>query len=111
MSKIDWTDLARRLGSIESPGSEHAGSIMARVAVEELLGPEVFRSAVDHYVTRAPGAELARHILWLLHPWSAMERCQEIYISECDIDKRRNAVELLSVVADQRALAWVGTYL
>jgi hypothetical protein len=111
MSNVDWTDLARRLGSLERAGSQYGSSTMARAAVELLLGPELIRSAVDHYVSGAPGSELARHVLWLLHPWSAMERCHEIYLTSPDLDDRRAAVELLRVVADRRALPWVAIYL
>src|SRR5689334_5607743 len=97
---VDWTELARKLGAFDTPGFEHSGSTMARAAVEELLGPEVLRSAVDHYVARKPGAELARHILWLLHPLAAMERCHQIYVESTEVEERRSAVELLRVVAD-----------
>ena len=84
---------------------------MARLALEEIVGPEIFRSAVDHYVLQAPGFELARHILWLVHPWSAMQRCHEIYSGAGDPETRRRAIELLRVVADRRALPWIGRYL
>src|SRR6266511_3757860 len=111
MSTIDWRDLAQRLGSLEASGGEQAGSRMARLALDEIIGAEVFRSAVDHYVSRAPGAELARHVLWLVHPWSAMERCHEIYTERSELGACRNAIELLRVVADRRALPWIATYL
>ena len=84
---------------------------MARVALEEIAGEDVFRSAVDHYVSRAPGSELARHILWLVRPWSAMQQCHEIYMHHSDVETRRAAVELMRVVADRRALPWIATYL
>ena len=109
MPTIDWTDLAQRLRSIGA--GEHAGSRMARLALEEIIGQEIFRSAVDHYITLAPGYELARHVLWLIHPFSAMARCHEIYTDSPNLDERRAAIELLRVVADGRALRWVSMYL
>ena len=108
---IDWTGLARTLGSIRESGDEHSGSELARLALERITGADVFRSAVDHYVTGAPGSELARSVLWQVHPWSGMQRCHEIYLSGRDLEVRRRAVELLRVVADRRALPWVAGYL
>lgn len=111
LAMTDWTDLARRLGSFSEPGAEASGTPHARAAIEELLGAETLRSAVDHYVSSAPGASLARSVLWHLHPWSAMQHCHELYLSDPDLSRRRRAVELLRVVADRRALQWVTVYL
>jgi hypothetical protein len=111
MPTIDWTDLARRLGSLEESGGEHAGSGMAREALEEIVDADVFRSAVDHYLSGSPGGELARHVLWLTHPWPAMQRCHQIYSEDPDVEARRRAIELLRVVADRRALPWIAACL
>jgi HEAT repeat protein len=106
----DWTALAARLGVLrderETSGVEHA-----RLALETIVGADVLRSAVDHYVSSAPGAELARSVLSLLHPWSAMQRCHELFLGGADIEVRRAAIELLRVVADDRALPWIAEYL
>jgi hypothetical protein len=109
-SIIDWERLAQRLGSLHSDG-ESGGSDLARKALEEILGSSVWRNAVDHYVADKPGYELARSVLWLIHPWAAMERCYEIYRTSQDTETRRNAVALLRVVADRRALSWVDEFL
>ena len=107
---IDWQGLARRLGLLRDDG-ESGSTESARRAVELLLGEDAIRSSVEHYVTRRPGSELARSVLWLLRPWSAMERCYEIYRHSDSLDERRAAVELLRVAADRRALAWVAEFL
>jgi HEAT repeat protein len=108
---IDWNALANRLDAFANPNSEGSGSDVARAALEEIIGPENLRAAVDHYVSRAPGAELARSVLWQIHPWSAMQRCHELFLTSLDLDVRRSAIELLRVVADKRALPWISDYL
>ena len=107
---IDWERLAREAGAIRADG-EAGGSDYARRALEAIIGPEVWRAAVDHYVEGRPGAELARSVLWLVRPWAAMERCREVSQTSPDAGRRREAVELLRVVADRRALPWVREYL
>jgi HEAT repeat protein len=107
---LDWERLAREAGAIREDG-EAGGSDFARRALEAIIGPEAWRAAVDHYVECRPGAELARSVLWLVRPWSAMERCRDLSRTDPDADRRRSAVELLRVVADRRALPWVREYL
>ena len=107
----DWKELARRLGSTHESGDEQAGTELARAALEHVIETGTIRSAVDHYITGAPGSELARSVLWHLHPWSGMQRCHEVYSSSPDVEVRRRAVELLRVVADRRALPWIAGYL
>ena len=71
---IDWEELAQELGTLR-PDGESGGSDEARRAIELLLGEDRLRQAVDYYVAGRRGSELARHVLWQLHPWSAMQRC------------------------------------
>lgn len=111
MSKeIDWAQLAAQLGLLK-PNGESSGSNQAREALELIIGADTLRASVDHYVACGRGAELARSVLWILHPWSAMSRCYEIYKSDASINRRRTAVELLRVVADRRALPWIPEFL
>ncbi len=112
---IDWQALAKELSTLQGNEDGVATEIGSRshalAAVELLLGTERIADAVDYYVTGQPGAELARSVLWLLRPWSAMLRCREIFDSGVDQRARRSAVELLRVVADGRALPWVDDFL
>ena len=57
----------------------------ARQAIEILLGEEILRQAVDYYISAEPGSELARYVLWQIHPWSAMNHCYADFsiISQC----------------------------
>jgi hypothetical protein len=108
---IDWEQLAQQLGLLRPDGGEIGGSDSALRAIELLLGESRLQAAVDFYVSGTPGSELARQVLWQLRPWSAMQRCYEIYRSGADVDTRCAAVELLRVVADRRALSWVQEFL
>ena len=107
---IDWASLAESLGTIQDDG-ESGGSDAACRAFELILGTDACRSAVDHYVSLKPGYELVRSVLWHIHPWSAMERCYEIYNDDDDIETRRSAIELLRVIADKRVLPWIPGFL
>jgi hypothetical protein len=111
ITPVDWAELARSLGTLGSNGQEHGSSAIASQAIEIIIGTANLRAAVDHYVALKPGAELARFVLWQFHPWSAMERCYEIYQTSDDPDARCTAVELLRVVADRRALQWIPGFL
>jgi hypothetical protein len=111
---IDWKALATELGRTtytDRGWTEQGGSLAACEALELILGPQALRSSVDYYISRQPGFELVRSVLWLLHSPSAMERCHEIFLTTEDIEDRRAAIELLRVVADKRALEWVPDYL
>jgi hypothetical protein len=114
---VDWRRIAEDVGSLsrstdtDRGWSEHGGTHLARLALEHLLDAAVYRSAVDHYVTGAPGSELARSLLWLVHPWEGMRRCHELYSTAENLETRRRAIELLRVVADRRAVSWVSQYL
>lgn len=109
-SKVDWEDLARILGSFHDIG-ETSSSAVATQAIELMLGEDVMRDAVDHYISGQPGSELARAILWHIHPWSAMERCYEIFRNGENLEDRRAAVELLRVVADRRVVQWLTEFI
>src|SRR4051812_43307752 len=98
---IDWKQLGQQLGTLRVDG-ESGGSSEALRAIELLLGEDQLRAAVDYYVAGHRGCELARSVLWQLHPWSAMQRCYEIYRSDADVGAKVSAVELLRVVADRR---------
>ena len=108
--EIDWANLASQMKRLD-PSSNAAGSEDARKALEQIIGAEVLRASVDHYLTSGPGSELARSVLWLLRPWSAMSYCYEIFRKSQDPDARWIAVELLRVVADRRALPWIPEFL
>jgi hypothetical protein len=104
--EIDWEKLATEVGALHA-GLDQGSNALAKRAVERLLGEENLRAAVDHFVARRPGAELVRSLLWQLQPWAAMEHCHQLVRGSPDIQVRHGAVELLRVIADERALPWV----
>jgi hypothetical protein len=113
-SRIGWEELAQKLGYITYEGSllkESGGTKNARMALAEIVGDKALRDAVDYNVSGEPGNETARSVLWLLQPSCAMERCHEIFKFSQDQEERSFAINLLQVVGDARALAWVPEYL
>lgn len=108
--EIDWKALALQVGALDASG-ERGGNRYARQVIEVLVGEDNLRQAVDYYISGEPGSELARSVLWHLHPWSAMSYCYDLWKSDKDLETRRLAVELLRVVADERALAWIHKFL
>ncbi len=108
--EIDWKALAVELGALDEKG-ESGSNRYAREAIELLLGEDNLRKAVDYYISGEPGSELARSILWQIRPWSAMKYCYDTYKSEKDVETKRLAIELLRVVADERASDWVEEFL
>lgn len=103
---IDWEQIAVMTGSLQD-GSEHGDAVNALRALEILLGENALREAADHYISGAPGGELIRSILMLLRPKSVMEYCFHLYHNSEELQVRRNAIELLSGIADESTLKWV----
>src|SRR5262249_7036530 len=101
-----WRELAARLGTLHADG-ERGGDYYGRQALVELLGADMLRDAVDYYLNREVGSELARSVLHLLRAAPAADRCLEVYQTETDPNKRAAAVELLRVVASECHLPWV----
>jgi hypothetical protein len=114
---VDWKLLAQQVGALTKDASvtgwsEIGSSDLALPAIELLIGEENLRNAVDYYISCKPGSELARHILWRLHPRSAMQYCYELYKSDSvDIETKISAIELLRVVGDRHVLKWIPEFL
>lgn len=112
--RIDWRDLATRLGAIswtENGRTESGGTAIAQRALCEIIGEEQLIAAVDYYVTGQPGFETAQSVLRQLRPPSAMRRCHEIFATAEDMQTRSDAIFLLSQICDRRVLNWVPAYL
>ncbi len=110
--RIDWEGLSRQLNLIgDGDSSEVGGTEAACRALELLLGRDAIRDSVDLCLSCQLGSGLARSVLWLLRPWSAMERCYQVYRESHQPDQRRLAVGLLGATGDRRALQWVPEFL
>jgi HEAT repeat protein len=106
---IDWQALAQRLDKL----NQYGGSVdkdSERRAIEMSLGENDLQTAVDYCVSDKSSSETARLVLQQLHPWPAMQRCYQLFL-EGDSETRRSAVELLQIIADQRALPWISEFL
>ena len=104
---VDWQQLAQALGTVtehDSGRQEDGGTAAARLALASILGPAVWRDAVDHYVAGRPGAELSRSVLRMVRPAAAVERCLELLNDKtAAVEARRSAMELLRFIADGRS--------
>jgi hypothetical protein len=109
-STYDWHEIAKAIGSINE-ASESGGDSEARRALITIVGEANLIGAVDYYVASHHGRELARSVLRMLKPFSAMRRCYEIYSQEGDIEKRRSAVELIRFISDKQAVQWIAQFL
>ena len=107
---IEWEKLAGEFNVLKEDG-EQASNIIALQAIEKIIGEVNFHEAVEYYISRRPGGELVRHVLWQIRPWSAMKHCYDIYKSDRNIEEKRTAVELLRVIADHRVLVWIYDFL
>ena len=103
---IDWEHLTGKLGSGAGGSTQYASK-----ALSEILGDDSIIEAVEYYLSGCKGAELARSVLWHIHPEVGMDYCYKIFKTDHDIERRRAAVELLRVIADNRAINWVQDFL
>jgi hypothetical protein len=107
--ELDWPRLAEEFGCGESGGTD-----LAQRALDWILGEEMIRGTVDHYVDgRGPGtgSELARSFLIHVRSPVAMDYCYRIYKEDADIERRRGALELLRMISERRTLPWVREFL
>lgn len=114
MIAIDWRDLAERRGTItwdKHGHGERGGPQIARDALSLIIGDDVFRAAVDGYVSGQPGFEIARSALLQPGPPAAMERCREIFHGAADAQAAATATNLLNIVADGRVFDWLAQLL
>lgn len=107
----NWPEIAKAVGSLDSSGQERSSSNMALQAIEMLIGEDKLREAVHYYLSRRQGGELLRAVLWQLHPYSAMQECYDVFRNSQDPQEKRDAIELLRVVADARAIKWIPEFL
>lgn len=107
MNLGNWETMARSIGAVSEDGSESSSSRMALKAIESLLTEGFCRDAVHYYLSNKPGSELLRSVLWQIHPYSAMEECYKVFKDSESEQERIDAIELLRVVADERALQWI----
>lgn len=109
-TRVDWQALARDIG-VSRDGRSGTTVQDYRRALEILVGEDVIRAGVDHYVRGGEGMDLVPGVLSRIRPRSAMERCYQIFKTDTDIQARRSAIDLMRMVADRSALVWVPEFL
>ena len=107
---IDWQTLAKELGTIQETG-ESGSDFDAHRALDLIIGHDELCKAVDWVIHDHPGFALARAVLRVLQPWTAVQYCYDLYRSQQDLHVRRAAVWLLSDIADPQTLDWVAEFL
>ncbi len=110
MKTFNWEEIAESLKLFGEDG-ERASLNDAKKALEILLGEDNLRGAVDYYISYEPGCELARCVLMMLKPSSAIHRCYEIFTNSKSIEDKRNAVYLLKYISDRRVLPWIQEFI
>jgi hypothetical protein len=107
MTIINWEILAKSLGLI-GEDSEFSSTDDARKALQEIIGKENLKSAVEHHLSHRPGYELVGTVLQVLQPPYAMEICYSIYKSEDHTQQEKySALALLKLIGNHHIAPWI----
>jgi hypothetical protein len=106
---IDWTQLARDVGSLRADG-ESGGTEYAQRALEQILGEENLQGAVDLVLAYGPGSELAMNVLRHIRSRRATEMAYEAYRSTSG-EQASAAVWLIKHIAHPCAIPWIAEFL
>jgi len=105
-SSIDWASLAEAIGPNHIDNSD-----WAQCALALILGEHNLRAAVDAELTWRGGYVLAGSVISHLRSEAAHDRCLEIWRSDPDAERRRDAVYLFSTVVRAEDLTQIGEFL
>ena len=106
---IDWTQLARDVGSLHD-GGEAGGTAYATAALDRILGEDNIASAVELIVSGGRGGELAMNVLRHIHSERAARLAYAIYRTSSG-DRANSAAWLIKHLAHPCALPWIGELL
>lgn len=105
-SSIDWPSLAEAIGPNHIDNSD-----WAQCALAVILGEDNLRAAVDAELTWQGGYVVAWSVIGHLCSEAAHDRCLEIWRSDPDVERRRDAVNLFSTVVRVEDLPQIGEFL
>jgi hypothetical protein len=107
--KTDWGAISTKLGLLKYPGSELYEGINSSQALEEILGDEWLRDAVNAFIEGTPGNELAIKTLRLIYSPRAAAMAFKIYNENKDtnFDKANIAVWALSDIRTKDSLDYI----
>ena len=103
--QVDWRKLANELGAVNIYSS-HLGL----AAIEEILGEDFFRQAVEYCLRLEEGWCLSEGVLRILRPLG-MKHCYHIYKNSNDPEERQAAVWLLKYTSDREVLEYIPEFL
>lgn len=106
----NWKEIALKVGSLNSDGSETGGDSYGKAALEEILGEEWIQSTVNHIISFKPGSEIATDCLRLIHSSKAAIYAYNLY-KLSDGDKADRAVWLIKQLAHPIAIQWMEEFL
>jgi hypothetical protein len=106
----NWTEIAKRTGSLQEDGSESGGDSYGQVALEEVLGEEWIQTTVEHIVSDKQGSEVALACLRVIHSKKAVFYAYEVYKSSAE-ERAARAVWLIKHLAHPLAFDWVEEFL
>jgi hypothetical protein len=106
----NWKEIALKVGSLNSDGSESGGDSYGKAALEEILGDEWIQSTVDHIISFKPGGEIASDCLRLIHCPKAAIYAYNIY-KLSDGKKADRAVWLIKQLAHPVSFQWIEEFL
>lgn len=104
---VDWVQLARDVGSIDSDNTEHGGTSYAIAALEQLVEIE---ATVPFIIDGGPGTELAMNVLRYLQSERAARLAYDIYRAETGV-RAAHAVWLVKQIAHPCSLPWIADLL
>jgi hypothetical protein len=107
--KTDWEALSQKLGVLKDDGSELYEGINSSQALEEILGDDWLRDAVNTFIDGTPGNELAIKTLRLIYSPRAAAMAFNIYnkYKDTNFDKANIAVWALSDIRTKDSLDYV----
>jgi hypothetical protein len=90
----DWQALSKKLGVLKEDNSEFYQGINSSQALEEILGDEWLRHALNTFIDGTPGNELAIKTLRFLNSTKAAKMAYEIYVANKDSDTQKASLAI-----------------
>ena len=91
--KINWEELAKKLGVLQPDGSE-LYTCQSMQALEEILGDEWIEYAIDYFIEGGKGNELAIKTVRRIQSNKAAEYAYKIFSDNKNIDTRKASLAL-----------------
>jgi predicted nucleotidyltransferase len=87
--KTDWQALSKKLGVLKDDNSESYAGINSSQALEDILGDEWIRDALETFIAGKPGNELAIKTIRFIGSERAAKMAYEIYTTNKNTHEQR----------------------